>query len=251
MNDEKSDHELDSRTSTAFGDLKMATLTTKYNIGDVVYRAGTVVERKQRACPDCLGSKAWKAISPAGSEFSFRCPRCSAGYSNDRDMSLDYSAHVPSVSRLTIGSIQVNTAPGSWDAGNKYMCNETGIGSGNIYSENDLFETEEEALAASEFKAKENDKSSEWIIKLFDKTLDISDYQLESAALKLAKEERSKAGSLLWNLGDLFEAIEGASNKEEILEVVHEYKTYDWSRDKKSANLPGDVAETRRAEGAG
>lgn len=213
----------------------MATLTTKYSVGDTVFRAGTVSERKQHPCPDCLGSRKWTAASPAGTEYQFPCPRCSAQYNSDRDLQLDYSAFVPSVERLTIGSIQVNTAPGSYDTGNRYMCRETGIGSGSVYNEDDLFETEEAATLAAQLKANEQNTTVEWLVKLYDRSLRISDYQLESAALKLAAKEKSRASLMLWNLSDLFGRIEDADDKEAILEAIKEYREYEWESDKKDA----------------
>lgn len=214
----------------------MATLTTKYSVGDTVYWAGTVSTRKQHPCPDCKGARKWKAVSPAGSEYEFSCPRCSAQYNSDRDLTLDYSAYVPLVNKLTVGSIQVNTAPGSYDTGNRYMCLETGVGSGSVYDEDRLFETDDEAMQAAQGLADGQNVSVEWIVKLYDKSLKISDYQLENAALKLAAQEKSRAGSMLWSLGDLFGRIEEAADKDAILEAVKEYREYEWEGDKKRAS---------------
>lgn len=216
----------------------MATLTTKYSIGDIVYRAYTTTERKQHPCPDCLGSRKWKATSPAGVEYEFRCPRCAASYSSDHDLSLWYTASTPAVQKLTIGSIQVNTAPSFNREGNQYMCQETGIGSGSVYYESDLHETEEEALLAAKVQADLNNKTVEWIVKTYNKALEISDYELESAKLKLAKNQRLDNSSMLYGLGDLFERIGEAATKDEILEAVDDYKRYDWSRDREKAGLP-------------
>lgn len=214
----------------------MATLTTKYSIGDIVWRAGTTTERKQHPCPDCHGARKWKATSPAGGEYEFRCPRCSASYSSDHDMSLAYTASVPAVQRLTIGSIQYNTEPGSYDHGARYMCRETGVGSGSVYNEDELFETEEAAEAAAKIKAAMQDANVEWIAKLYNKTLEISDYELESAKLKQANEQHSRACSLLWNLNDLFGSIAEANTKDEIVDLVDDYKTFNFERDKAKAS---------------
>lgn len=210
-------------------------IETRFSVGDSVFCASTTVERKQHPCPDCLGSRKWKATSPAGAEYEFACPRCAASYQSNRDISLDYSEHVPLVRPLTIGSVQVNTAPGSWDHGNRYMCRETGVGSGTVYNEDDLFGTEEGALEAAKLKAAEANKSSEWIVKLYNQTLSISDYQLDSATMKSANDEASRARSMLWNLGDLFGKIDESADKDEILEAVEDYKRFDWSRDKEKA----------------
>jgi hypothetical protein len=214
----------------------MATLTTKYSIGDIVWRAGTTTERKQHPCPDCLGSRKWKATSPAGSEYEFRCPRCAASYTSNHDVSLWYTASTPYVQQLTIGSVQYNTAIGSYDSGARYMCLETGVGSGSVYNESDLHETEEAAMLAATAQASVNNSTIQSIVKLYNHTLEISDYELESALLKLAKDEQARARQMLWGMGDLFGRIEEADSKEDILETVDDYKRYDWDRNKKTAS---------------
>ncbi len=210
----------------------MAVIETKYSVGDTVYHAGTSTERKQHPCPDCKGERKWKAISPAGSEYAFSCPRCSASYNSHSDLCLVYTAHVPAVRRLTIGSVQYNSHPGSYDCGARYMCVETGVGGGSVYNEDRLFSTEDEALAAAEAMAVKADKSLEWCATLYNETLEISDYQLEHAMMKRAKDYRSEIGSLFWNISDLFDIIAEADGKDAILEAVEDYKRYTWARDK-------------------
>lgn len=210
----------------------MAVIETKYSVGDVVYRAGITTERRQHPCPDCLGEREWTAKSPAGSEYAFPCPRCSASYHSDADLKLDYSAHVPSVQKLTIGSVQFNSANGSFDSGARYMAHETGIGSGQVHNEADLYETEAEAVAASEIKAKLADREQTWCAKLYDKSLAISDYQLEHAMMREAKDYRSRVRLLFWNVSDLFETIEAAADKDAILEAIDDYKRFSLERDK-------------------
>lgn len=214
----------------------MATLTTKYSVGDVVYYAATTTEKKRHPCPDCQGVRKWKATSPAGGEYEFDCPRCSASYNSDRDLMLDYSAFVPYVQKLTIGSIQVNTAKGAYDEGSRYMCVETGIGSGSIYDEANLFSTEDEATAAAQVIADGKNVSVDWVVKQYDKTLRVSDYQIENAALKQATDAKRAARSMLYGLGYLFQQIKDASDKDEIIEAVEAYEEYDWSKDKEDAD---------------
>lgn len=213
----------------------MATITTKYSVGDVVYFANTTTEKRRHPCPDCNGVGKWKAVSPAGGEYEFSCPRCSASYNSDRDLMLDYQAFAPYVQKLTIGSIQVNTAKGSWDSGARYMCHETGVGSGTVYDEARLFSTEQEARVAAQSFAEEQNTTVHWVVKQYDKTLKVSDYQLESAALKLAEEAKRAARSMLYGLGDLFSQIKDARDKDEIIEAVEAYEEYDWPRDKEEA----------------
>lgn len=211
----------------------MATITTKYSVGDTVFRAGTTSERKQHPCPDCLGTRKWKATSPAGSDYEFGCPRCSASYNAKDDLRLNYSAYAPYVEKLTIGSIQVNTAPMSHSEGNSYMCVETGVGSGSVYREADLFETKEAAELSAKFKANEQNGTVEWVVKLYDKSLAVSDYELGSGALTLANEAESRAKRMLWSMGDLFSEIEEAADKAAILDAVKDYREYNWETTKK------------------
>lgn len=212
----------------------MAVIETKYSVGDVVYYASTVSTKKKHDCPDCLGTGKWSAQSPSGGEFEFSCPRCTSSYQHDRDLSLDYTAYEPVAGRLTIGSIQVNTASGAYGHGNRYMCVETGIGSGSIYDEARLFETEAAALAAAQVLADEQNSKIEWIVERYNRTLSLSDYQIEGVKLKMAEEAKSRASSMLWNLEYLFSQIEDADDKEAILEHVEWYRKYDWQRDKDS-----------------
>ena len=226
----------------------MAVIETKYSIGDKVFFATTETTRKQHPCPDCKGERKWKAVSPAGSEYSFACPRCTARYQSNRDLSLDYTAHVPCTRQLTIGSVRTDTHCGTWGDGerNTYMCHETGVGSGSVYRESDLFPTEADAYAAAQAKADKANAEVEWIVKLYDKTLEISDYQLEHAMMKEAKDYQSKIGSLFWNVSDLFETIAGADDKDAILEAIDEYKNYTWERDKARFAEAGVSPQTER-----
>jgi hypothetical protein len=215
----------------------MAVIETKFSVGDRVWYAGTTTEQRQHPCPDCKGERKWKAASPAGDEFEFACPRCSTSYSSFDDMSLKYTAHTPAVERLTVGSIRYDSAGHCGEGGprHEYMCRETGVGSGRIYKEQDLFETEGEALRAADMRAKLSNSQAEWIAKRFNKTLEISDYQLSSAAMKVAKDFESKARSLLYNISDLFATIEEAEDKGAIIEAIADYKRYHWEGDRNDA----------------
>lgn len=170
----------------------MATLTTKYNIGDVVWYASTRHSTKRLPCPDCLGQREWQAISPAGRGYLFACPRCSQNFQSSRDLSLDVPCHVPSVTRLTIG--QVGWHNDHWDqskSGPQYMCHETGIGSGSQYYEHTLFDTEEEALRVAEAKADEISKNILENPNYYWGHLKVCDYQIDVAAVKAAERKAS------------------------------------------------------------
>ena len=200
----------------------MAVIETKYSVDDVVYHATTVTERKRHDCPDCLGEGKWKALSPAGREYEFTCPRCGDQYQSNADLSLNYTVVAPRARRLTIGSVQVDTAATDYDRDQvSYMCRETGVGSGSVYNQCDLFPTEEEALAAATNIAAARNAETEWIVKLYDKTLSLSDYQMGDAALKAAKEFD---GIRRARIQTLFYDFEGAESVEDFRDAIARWK---------------------------
>jgi hypothetical protein len=164
-------------------------LETKYGIGDRVYLATTYVTTKKHKCPDCLGSKFWRAISPAGDEYQFPCPRCDTeAYHNYRETSLEYTTHEPQAEPLTIGKLEYAMVKkrGKEEVEIRYMCYETGVGSGTIYDESRLFPSREEAeLAASKFAEELNSKESN--AAKFKDSLRICDYHLKEALREARK----------------------------------------------------------------
>ena len=121
-----------------------------FKIGDTVFHASTTRVIKSFPCPDCLGTKQWEVLTPAGTSLKVACQRCSAHYSHLP--SLTYPIFGPSVSKLTIGSIRTDSAAEPSER-ISYMCLETGVGSGNIYSESRLFATEKDAEIMAEIIA--------------------------------------------------------------------------------------------------
>jgi hypothetical protein len=162
----------------------MTTITTLYSVGEVVWHANTTQTTATHDCPDCLGSRAWKATSPAGAEFSVACPRCSGGYRSSKALLLSYATLVGTAARLTIGSIQFDSEA----SGPRYMCRETGVGGGRVYDEKDLFSTQEYAQAAADAKAIKNATEIKWMAEQYKGTVAFYDYQLESAVLKEARD---------------------------------------------------------------
>jgi len=219
----------------------MAVIETKYAIGDVVFFASTTSQTFKRDCPDCLGQGKWTAISPAGTNYQFACPRCSARFQSDRDLSLEYTQYVPVAHAVTIGSVQHNThdtsfRDGQWVPGAKttYMCRETGVGSGTMYDEARLFLTRDEAMVAAQAIADEQNDRSEWVVSLYNKTLELSDYHLDNLKIELAKRAATEATCKLWNLGDLFGEIEAAQTVDEIKDLIIEYRERRWDADKEA-----------------
>lgn len=195
----------------------MANLTSKYSVGDRVFRAGTTTKVFTRDCPDCQGLKQWDAISPAGKQYKFACPRCSASYQSERDLDLKYTQFVASVQPLTIGSIRVDTHDARPIS---YMCVETGVGSGGIHYEEDLFPTEDEARRAAEQKAAAQNISTEWVVKQYDRALKISDYQLSDATMKAARD--AKIGYEV-DLQSLFDDLRHCETIEELRQILNDF----------------------------
>jgi len=196
----------------------MATITTKFSIGDTVYHAWTTTERKQHPCPDCLGAREWEAKSPAGRAYKFACPRCGGGYQRDRDLSLDYSVFTPSARRLTIG--QVEAKAGGPESENRYMCQETGVGSGSVYYERDLFATEAEALEAADIKAKLQNAETKWVVEQYNKSLRVSDYQLSDASVQA---ERGRLSQIRITLNYLIEDIRNCTTIDEVQREIEKF----------------------------
>lgn len=128
--------------------------TPKFAICDVVYWPTTETVREPVPCPDCLGTRRWKVITPAGTEMEAECQRCT-GFGRIADLPRpERIVSKPFVRRLTIGKITASTHASYGDRDRvEYMCSETGIGSGSIYQESQLFATEAEAMAAATAEA--------------------------------------------------------------------------------------------------
>lgn len=189
----------------------MATITTKYSVGDTVWYATTLTTQKALPCPDCNDLREWTVRSPAGKQYTFACPRCSAGYFNNRDLGLTYAEHEPSVMKLTIGQVRYN----DWQDGASYMCAETGVGSGQIYREANLFDTEEAAMMTAKQLAWNRNQEAGPAKYSKELALKLHDYQLSDALVKSAesreRETRYELEDFVTKIADAveFDGIEG------------------------------------------
>jgi hypothetical protein len=126
--------------------------TPKYSIGQTVFSASIRKVREDLPCPDCLGSREWTARSPAGTEIKTACPRCSVRFgSTDSELSLERWVYTPLVSRLTVGSVRIDTNDLKHPV--EYMCVETGVGSGQVHHEERLFADQAGATEYATFLA--------------------------------------------------------------------------------------------------
>lgn len=121
----------------------MATITTKYEVGQKVWAADWQSCKVYDPCPDCLGSKVWQVTTAGGEEFEIMCQTCRAAYASTGK--IQFYRRIPTPYEGTIGSIEVHTA-GDYDGDHvKYMLEETGVGSGQVWPEEKLCLTIEEA----------------------------------------------------------------------------------------------------------
>jgi len=191
----------------------MAIIETKYAKGDVVYGATTVREQRRAKCPDCLETRKWIAKSPAGVDYELGCPRCSTGYLSDPNLSLTYLEEVGSVTKLTIGLVRFDGECA------EYMAHETGIGSGSLWREDQLFNTEEEAKTYGDMLGKLNDAEREKHPQPMTKPPRVSDYNIGDARLEAARKENS---ALQWKVHDLLMEIREAETLADAIAKIDE-----------------------------
>lgn len=116
-------------------------IAPKYEIGQLVYFGHGDIGEHYVECPDCRGSCVWSVTTPAGDTFEVPCSTCEYERPAGRIRTYEPQGEVKT---LTIGSIRIDTAD---DNPVQYMCIETGVGSGAIYYERDLFVDQDEAAA--------------------------------------------------------------------------------------------------------
>lgn len=113
----------------------------KYSIGQQVYGASAERRHRWEKCPDCLGTLEWTVTTPGGDEFLLPCNTCQVGF--ERKGAIAVYEERPVVQPLTIGSVRLDTNDAEHPI--TYMCQETGVGSGTLHRETNLFPTYEEA----------------------------------------------------------------------------------------------------------
>lgn len=121
-------------------------IETRVDVGDLVYRASADWSNKQVQCPDCLGTRSWEAHLPNGEIIPITCPACEYGFESRGTVLV--GEVVGSVARLTVGSCEVEMDRREGHEGElaeRYMCEETGVGSGTVHYGHDLCESHAEA----------------------------------------------------------------------------------------------------------
>ena len=112
-------------------------LQTKFSLGDLVYRFGTRTHKEFVDCPLCKGDKQIDL-----QEKRYTCPEC-RGTGGTYEYGALENYVLPD--QYTIGHVRAVREYGKEE--NRYMCKETGVGSGTVYNEEDLFDTIDEAEA--------------------------------------------------------------------------------------------------------
>lgn len=113
----------------------------KFDIGQTVYVARVSWRESFIPCPDCLGQKTWFVRAPSGEEWAVDCLTCQRGWYSTGQVG-SWSDQVV-VEKRTIGSVRVDTADRERPV--SYMCVETGVGTGSVYDERNVFASRDEA----------------------------------------------------------------------------------------------------------
>ena len=120
-------------------------IETKHSVGDKVFYGTCSYQGSYIECPDCLGTKEWEVRFPDGETIKVDCQTCTRGYQTTGTIKVD--SHSPLVRELTVGEV------GFEDGQGRYMCIETGIGSGNVYFDKNLFKNRSDAMKFAEVQA--------------------------------------------------------------------------------------------------
>ena len=115
--------------------------TPKLDVGDSAFVASAGIEPHRVKCPDCLGSGEWSVTAPNGDTWKVGCNTCRHGY--EHPGTVNSWEVTPKVQSMTVGSVRVDTHA---DDPVQYMMRETGVGSGTIHYEKNVFTSHAKAL---------------------------------------------------------------------------------------------------------
>lgn len=203
----------------------------RYKIGNHVFFPEVLVGTERLACPDCLGTLKWKAVLPSGAELELNCPRCNVLYSHNPLPELKQVAYTPVAKPLTIGSIRIDTAERDGQFVH-YMCQESGIGSGSVYREGQLFDSEEGALSVARFHCAERRTADvvrdlDLVKKFSDRGLNLGAWNFTDARIE---QEKLLQRKYKWQLQDVQQILfreEGVSDQEKVTELKVLLETVD------------------------
>ena len=112
-----------------------------FDIGHCVFAVKIETSKTPVECPDCLGTLVWHVELETGEQFDIKCQTCTFGYET-RGVVQSYET-TACIQELTVGSVRIDTA--SRRSPVEYMCTETGVGTGRVWSESELYSTREHA----------------------------------------------------------------------------------------------------------
>jgi hypothetical protein len=126
-------------------------IETKFDLGDKVWLVKRYPKHVDEACPGCNGIGAVPLLDGNND----RCPRCYGNKYQRRVQPSDWHVKGP----WTVGNIQVSLFEPRADHEDRrcYMCHETGTGTGNLWHEEDLFASREEAQAEADARRERGD----------------------------------------------------------------------------------------------
>jgi len=130
---------------------KMQTIKPKYKIGQEVYKINWCNPTTWKTCEACNGAT-FVHIKENGKQIS--CPDCRGVGKHSIYLGTRWAIG----SKLTIGKIQIeqfDTEYNDHEDRITYMCRETGVGTGSVYEEKDLFTS----LKAAESEVNKRNKN--------------------------------------------------------------------------------------------
>lgn len=130
-------------------------IKARFSKGDKVYVADTEYRENWIACPDCLGTLHWVVVFANGDAVQIECQTCKQGYEPSRGK-IDVKSYLPVVRELTVGSIRFDDTEKEQFS---YMCEETGVGSGRVYYDSDIFTDKASATVRANEKNQDQMKS--------------------------------------------------------------------------------------------
>ena len=132
----------------------------KYSVGDTIWHSRYGMNQVVKICPICFGKKEVTLILGNGDEVILECANCSQGYNNPTGTVTEYE-FITEANQRTITAINlVITAGGEereYKSGYETLNND------------DIFDTEEEALTRSKHKVEEANKAQETKIEYLKK----------------------------------------------------------------------------------
>lgn len=115
-------------------------IKTKFDLGDNVFPIDEVIEEKQVKCFECSGRGYYETDTEKVSRCEYCYGRGASKGRGEREWRIDEDSYG------FIGKISTEVyQKGYGESKCRYMLNSTGIGSGRIWDEKDLFKTIEEA----------------------------------------------------------------------------------------------------------